>query len=104
MFTMCDVCTTTKCIEMISESLKISTAEVKRKLHNLRCQVNGELRKIMNKESGIGAHDVKRFRKFFDALKFTIGISECVKTVKTQSVLCVFSLLKEIYSANVHEP
>lgn len=35
-----------KCLETIAQTMGISAAEVGRKFHNLRCQMNGELRKI----------------------------------------------------------
>ena len=41
-----------KCMETIAQKLEMSSAEVGRKLHNLRCQMNSELRKIKNKKSG----------------------------------------------------
>ncbi|XP_022168723.1 uncharacterized protein LOC111032630 [Myzus persicae] len=73
-----------KCMEKIAQKLEISSAEVGRKLHNLRCQMNSELRKIKNKKSGAGADEtVKSSWEFFDSLKFMTGISECVKTVGT---------------------
>ncbi|CAI6353541.1 unnamed protein product [Macrosiphum euphorbiae] len=71
-------------MEIIAQKLEITSAEVGRKLHNLRCQMNSELRKIKNKKSGAGADEiVKSSWEFFDSLKFMTGISECVKTVGT---------------------
>lgn len=73
-----------KYMEIIAQKLEITSAEVGRKLHNLRCQMNSELRKIKNKKSGAGADEiVKSSWEFFDSLKFMTGISECVKTVGT---------------------
>lgn len=46
-----------KCMETIARKLEIGSAEVGRKLHNLRCQINSELRKIENKKSGSGADE-----------------------------------------------
>lgn len=71
-----------KCMETIAQTMEISVTEVGRKFHNLRCQLNSELRKIKNKKSGAGADEImKSSWEFFDSLKFMTGISECVKTV-----------------------
>jgi len=40
-------------MEVVAQALDLSVAEVSRKLHNLRCQMNSKLRKIKNKKSGI---------------------------------------------------
>jgi len=53
--------------EAVAQVLEVNATEVGKKLHNLRCQMNSELRKIKNKKSGRGAHDVVN-REFFDAL------------------------------------
>lgn len=79
-----------KCVEAISQKMGISAAEVGRKFHNLRCQINAELRKIKNKKSGAGADEtLKSSWEFFDSLKFMTGISDCVKTVGTVQIQMV---------------
>lgn len=49
-----------KCMGKIAQELEISSAEVGRKLHNLRFQMNSELRKIKNKKSGAGADEPRK--------------------------------------------
>ncbi|CAH1979148.1 unnamed protein product [Acanthoscelides obtectus] len=44
-------------IKNIADQLKITEAEVGRKWHNLRCQMNSEIRKIKKTKSGHGTDD-----------------------------------------------
>lgn len=73
-----------KCMESIAQKLEITSAEVGRKLLNLRCEMNSELRKIKNKKSGSSADEtVKSSWEFFNSLKFMTGTSECVKAANS---------------------
>ncbi|KAG7162443.1 putative Alcohol dehydrogenase transcription factor Myb/SANT-like-containing protein 33, partial [Homarus americanus] len=65
-------------IKEIAEILNIPESEITRKWHNLRCQMNNEMRKLKKKKSGIGADDVilKSTWEFFDALHFMIGCNK----------------------------
>lgn len=66
----------------MAEHFGVSTAEITRKLHNLRTQMNNEIRKIKKKKSGDGVNDVVFTSnwEFFDALKFLIGGLICNKS------------------------
>jgi hypothetical protein len=44
-------------LEKITLSLGFSVVEIKRKLHNLRCQFTSELKKTVHNKSGQGASD-----------------------------------------------
>jgi hypothetical protein len=44
-------------MKTIAQKLEITCVEVERKLHNLGCQMNSELRKIINKKSVAGADE-----------------------------------------------
>jgi hypothetical protein len=50
-----------KCMETIIQKLEITSAEVRRKLHHLWCQMNSEFRRIKNKKSGAGADKTVKF-------------------------------------------
>lgn len=53
------------CIETIAQKLEMSSAEVGRKLHNLRCKMNTEQRKIKNNKSGAGADETVKTHNLF---------------------------------------
>jgi hypothetical protein len=58
-------------LEKIALSLGFSAVEIKRKLHNLRCQFTSELQKTVHKKSGQGASDrYKSQWPYFYSLKF----------------------------------
>lgn len=60
----------------------VTFAEITRKLHNLRTQMNNEMRKIKKKKSGDGVDDVVFTSnwEFFNSLKFLIGGATCSDT------------------------
>lgn len=66
-------------ITQLADHFSVSIAEINRKLHNLRTQMNNEVRKIKKKKSGEGADDVVFTSnwEFFDSLKFLIGGMTC---------------------------
>lgn len=62
-------------IEIIAGSLKINTAKVKIKLHNLQYKMTSELRKKKNKKSEADADDAaKSYLEYFDALRFYVCV------------------------------
>lgn len=70
-----------KCIESIAQILGVGDREVSRKLHNLRCQMNGEVRKLKNRKVIEGDEDSKKTAwEYFDSLKFIIGVTQTTKT------------------------
>ncbi|CAH1969572.1 unnamed protein product [Acanthoscelides obtectus] len=64
------------------DQLKTTEAEVGRKWHNLRCQMNSEIRKIKKTKSGDGTDDRlwKSKWEFYDALQFMMGYSGSTKS------------------------
>ncbi|XP_064079515.1 uncharacterized protein LOC135196604 [Macrobrachium nipponense] len=72
-------------VKEIPELLNVSEAEIARRWHNLRCQMNNEIRKMKVKKSGMGADDVlvKSKWEYFDAFHFMIG---CVKPQETTTL------------------
>ncbi|XP_064109921.1 uncharacterized protein LOC135217846 [Macrobrachium nipponense] len=85
-------------VKEISELLNVSEAEIARKWHNLRCQMNNEIRKMKVKKSGMSADDVlvKSKWEYFDALHFMIG---CVKPQETT----VTNMISIAANVNVQE-
>ncbi|XP_064096318.1 uncharacterized protein LOC135208100 [Macrobrachium nipponense] len=75
-------------VKEISELLNVSEAEIARKWHNLRCQMNNEIRKMKVKKSGVGADDVlvKSKWEYFDSLHFMIGCVKPQETIVTNMV------------------
>jgi hypothetical protein len=58
-------------LEKVALSLGFSAVEIKRKLHNLRCQFTSELKKTVHKKSGQGACDrYKSQWPYFYTLQF----------------------------------
>lgn len=82
----------------IAEEMEIDSSEIASKLHNLRCQYNGELRKLKLKKSisGTDKSYVSRW-EFFNALKFLSNAGQPCKTlsksVSTQAFLFIFANL-----------
>lgn len=65
----------------MAEHFGVSSAEITRKLHNLRTQMNNEIRKIKKKKSGDGLDDVFISNwEFFDSLKFLTAGLICNKS------------------------
>ncbi|XP_064103424.1 uncharacterized protein LOC135213375 [Macrobrachium nipponense] len=76
-------------VKEISELFNVSEAEIARKWHNLRCQMNNEIRKMKVKKSGMGADDVlvKSKWEYFDVLHFMIGSVKPQETAVTNMTL-----------------
>lgn len=69
-------------VTKLAEHFSVTSAEINRKLHNLRTQMNNERRKIKKKKSGDGVDDVVFTSnwEFFNSLKFLIGGMTCSDT------------------------
>lgn len=77
-----------RALKIISETLQVSVPEINRKFHNLRCQMNSEIRKMnkRKKKSGDGATDDSMHTsqwEYFERLKFLIGIYKSTKSIGT---------------------
>ena len=75
-------------VKKISEVLDVPESEILRKWHNLRCQMNNEIRKMKTKKSGMGADEVQIKSKweYFDALHFMIGYTKPQVTTASNMV------------------
>lgn len=58
------------CLTIISEAFNTTVDEVTRKIHNLRCQLNSEIRKIKKKCSRQGTEDCD-CQSFFSSYRFS---------------------------------
>jgi hypothetical protein len=75
-------------LKKIALSLGFSVGEIKRKLHNLRCQYTSEEKKTLVKKSGQGASDrYKSQWPYFDMLKFlgsAVNVRETTGNLRLQ--------------------
>lgn len=84
----------TAAIESLAEQFHIDSAEINRKLHNLRTQLNNELRKMRQKKSGQGADETyKSSWEYFEMIKFMIPEN---KLNETHSNLVSFNYLSHL--------
>lgn len=84
----------TAAIESLAEQFHIDSAEINRKLHNLRTQLNNELRKMRQKKSGQGADETyKSSWEYFEMIKFMIPEN---KLNETHSNLVSFYYLSHL--------
>lgn len=65
----------TAAVQKMSESFGVSTGAVRRKIHNLRCQYNAEVRKIKKKsaDQGVDESQITSEWKFYEHMKFLVG-------------------------------
>lgn len=62
-------------LKKISEAFSIPTEDVRRKIHNLRCQYNAEVRKIRKKcaNGDVDESKISSEWKFYEHMKFLSG-------------------------------
>ncbi|KAG7163452.1 putative Alcohol dehydrogenase transcription factor Myb/SANT-like-containing protein 22 [Homarus americanus] len=90
-------------VKEIAKILNIPESEITRKWHNLRCQMNSEIRKLKKKKRSIGADDVvlKSTWEFFDTLHFMIG---CNKPQGSTSANMALSFSQNVVKEEFTQP
>ena len=73
--------------ESIAQTLNLTANLVAKKIHNLRCQLNTELRKIKSKKCGAGTNEIYSPKwEYFESVKFmSLSAKECVPSVDSHS-------------------